>query len=98
MDSYELFLYWKQGDTFAAKLEKTPKVSDALKSWSKDFTRYRDICLQLAKALEGKNVTVDAGTHTILFQPKDKAADTALKSLVKEDLLSVADFGDDENL
>jgi hypothetical protein len=85
--TYELWLHYKQGDDFAAILEKEPTPSKALESWAAHFAACRDICAQLARTLAGKNVEAGGGTHYIGFTAKDDEAERALAALAKENLL-----------
>lgn len=89
MKSYSLYLHGKQGDDFSSYVESTKTISSALENWAKDFAACQKVCERIAQEIKGEKIEVDADTHTILFCPKDKAAEKVLKALAKEKLLSV---------
>lgn len=86
VDSYELELHWKQGDDFKARLQETAgNICRALDTWASCFEANAQTCRELATLFEGKYITVDADTHTIVFSGGAKT----LKQAVKEKLLLV---------
>lgn len=87
-DHYTFSLYFKQGDDLAPHVEQTKTASEALQSWSRHFAGYQEQCLQVAQALEGKKIEIDAQVHHIEFHPKDETAKAALKALAKKKLIS----------
>lgn len=93
--SYELFLHYKQGDDFAQALEAHPDdIPAALRTWEQHFRNNASVCARLAKAFEGKNLIVNAGTHHIDFTPGDDAARECLEVMAQEELLRIEDWGD----
>ncbi len=96
MKTYELWLHYKQGDDLAAIAEKNTTTAAAFREWATSFGRCREVCLQITKAIEGKNVTIQADTHHISLEPGDADAERALEALVREEILSVHEWNDEE--
>lgn len=95
MKTYEIFLHYKQGDDFAAHVDATNNVSDALTGWAADFRKRTAVCEEIARALHGKNVEVDAQVHMILLTPKDAEAERALDDLLALGHVSRSSITDD---
>lgn len=96
MKTYELFLHGKQGDDFAQHAAIAATVNKALLSWSAALKQCQNICEQIARALEGKNVSVFADTHVISLTADDAEAEKALDALTAEGLLTVMPIEDDD--
>ena len=95
--SYELFLHYKQGDDFADHLEQAQDdVPAALRSWAESFKRHHDVCLQIARVLDGKKIEAQADVHFISFEPGDDQAENALEALVREELIERQELDDGE--
>lgn len=88
MIMYELFLHGKQGDDLNFYLEKSSNIIEGMRNWAIHFERARSVCEDVSAALVGKNVTIEADVHSIVFCPQDKEAEKVLKALVKRELLT----------
>jgi hypothetical protein len=96
--SYELFLYYKQGDDFATVLEAHKNdIPAALRAWEQSFKDNAAACSRLAKAFEGKDLTAHADTHHISFEPGDEASCACLEVMVREELLEAVEWDDEDN-
>lgn len=89
MTVYELFLHFKQGDDLSRILGRTKTPSAALTAWAETFEHHRRVCLEIAQAIDGKRVRVDADTHTITLTPEDADAKRALDALVERKLITL---------
>lgn len=102
MKTYEIYLHGKQGDDFAAHIEKSKNVWAALAVWTEDFRKRADICDRIARAIYQKNVQVEADTHMILFIPQDTTAEKAFDELLAAGLVHRSSMdeadGDDDDL
>ena len=96
--SYELLLHGKQGDDLGQLLEAHKgDIPTAPRAWADHFKHNHDVCMQLAKAFEGKDLTVHADTHHISFEPGDNKASECLEVAVKEELIDVHEYGGDDD-
>ena len=93
---YSLFLHYKQGDDFQHILSNTKDNSEAFLHWAESFEQNATVCYEIAKALDGQHVTIDAGTHMINLSPDDEQAESVLNKLVIAKLISVEDFEDED--
>ncbi len=94
---YSLSVHYKQGDDFRHFLdEEKDDVPAALKSWAAHFGQIQSHLLRLAQHMTGFDVTANAGTHHISFEPGNEDASKLLEVLVKEELLDSYDFEDEE--
>jgi len=91
MKSYELSLHWKQGDDLAGHLSTMKTPTRALKAWGLSFAHAKRICDEIATAIDGKAVVIEAGTHYIALHPKSPTAKKALEALVAKKLLQAVD-------
>ena len=95
--SYELFLHYKQGDDFQRCLgHARGNVPTALRLWAETFKRNHDICLQLARVFEGKEIDAHADTHHISFEPGDHVARGALEVMAAEKLIEIKEWPDED--
>ena len=89
MSVYELFLHYKQGDDLSRIIERTKTPSEALTEWAASFEHCHRTCLEIARAIDGKNVRINADTHTITLTPQDADAKHALNALVEKGLITL---------
>jgi hypothetical protein len=92
--TYELQLpVFKQGDDLGHQISEAKTLPEAFEAQASSYDLAAAMCRRMAAVVkEDPSLTVDACTHTIwLDGPKEK-----LDTLVEEGLLSVMDFGDDD--
>ncbi len=94
---YTIFIHGKQGDDFRHYLdENQSNVSAALQDWALQHKANYDLCLRLAQAFDGRDVSAFADTHHISFEPGNDEAAGLLEVLAKEELVNVYEFEDEE--
>jgi hypothetical protein len=99
MNSYELWIHYKQGDELASCLEETDQeVIPALRLWADRLERGVQHIFRLADFLENQApdpppVTITADTHHIGFDGPEKV----LRAAVEQELLLVMDFDDPDD-
>jgi hypothetical protein len=85
--SYDLYLYYMQGDDFASIKGRSSLVT-ALGKWAKDMEHARDVLHEIIEAIYGYKVKLTTASGSFVsFQAEDAAAERVLCDLAKRQLL-----------
>lgn len=96
MVSYELGVYYKQGDDLHYFLQLSPDPATALKAWAKSLRDGADKIERVAAAIADLPVVVSADTHCIELQPRNERAEDAMDELAAEGVLIACEYEGEE--
>ena len=97
MKMYELFIHGKQGNDIAPFVAKSDSAAEALNGWREYLQQHVDVCARLAEQLVGFDIDIESDNNFIFLQPKDKAAEQMLESLVEDENFRLCRFSDESD-
>lgn len=89
----EMWIHYKQGDDLSHHLERSPNPVQALRDWADVLASGAEGIREVAAALEGHKVEIDADTHHIGISVEDQ---TLVDKLLTINCITKSPFEDEE--
>lgn len=84
---FQLHLHTRQGNDLDNWLEHTKTPSHAFAEWAKSFREHEKVCVQLANALEGTRIDVEALGDDVFLIPTNDREEQILRALEKDEVV-----------